>query len=435
MPQDRVAGLVMKELVARPGKYDRQLIAGLALLVSLFVVFVVFHAQALVSNTPDPYQFEELGRRIANGEGFRGELIGRRAPLYPLFIGAIYWLFGPRKVLVQLSQCLALAGTALLARDMGQRVYNRRTGLIAGILCAVHPSFLRYVPDFHLEGLLTFVFTLCVWASVRFYQRPSWGNALLFGVAAGLTSLTKAVALLYPPLFLAIFWLVSRPSKTSGAPIRQRPSAFAAAFVVAAMVFTIAPWTLRNYRVSGHFVPVSTGLSDAFLRGVVFSRTEFATLRKPPYTDAEQEVNADFMRLCAAEGAVWEQDPVETEKILNKEMKAHLLADPADFVRKSVVGTFTFWYEMTNLKTSLVAGLMALVGWVLTFIGVGRARREAHPQWLLLAPMLYLNAFLAVLLALGRYSVPVLPCLMVTAAFGLDTLAERWGILALSTSP
>ena len=97
----------MKELVSRPRNWDRQLIGGLALLVSLFVVFVVFHAQALVSNTPDPYGFEELGRRIANGEGFRGQLIGRRAPLYPLFIGAIYWLFGPHKVLVQLEPVLS----------------------------------------------------------------------------------------------------------------------------------------------------------------------------------------------------------------------------------------------------------------------------------------------------------------------------------------
>jgi hypothetical protein len=43
------------------------------------------------------------------------------------------------------------------------------------------------------------------------------------------------------------------------------------------------------------------------------------------------------------------------------------------------------------------------------------------------APVLYLNAFLAVLLALGRYSVPVLPALLVASAFGLDTLLARFG--------
>lgn len=409
------------------------MVFGLALLAGLFVVFAVFHSQGLVVNRPDPYQFEEFGRRIAHGEGFRGEMFGRRAPLYPLFIGALYWLFGEHEVLVQLGQCLALAGTALLAWDMGRRIYNPRTGLIAGLLCALHPSLLRYVPDFHLEGLLTFVMTLCIWCSVRFYQRPTWLNAVFFGVSAGLASLTKAVALLYIPTYLAIFWLSQRFGRARRDSEQPKLSLLTAAIVVATMALTISPWTIRNYRVSGHFVPVSTGLSDAFLRGYVFSRTEFATLQKPPYTDGENEVNADFNQLCAAEGAVWEKDAVQTEQILGRAAKARLLADPAAFVRKSFVGIFTFWYEMTSLKTSLVAGLLALAGWILALVGFGRARREQRPQWLFIAPMLYLNAFLAVLLALGRYSVPVLPCLMVVAAFGIDTLGKRWGVAWLSS--
>jgi hypothetical protein len=39
--------------------------------------------------------------------------------------------------------------------------------------------------------------------------------------------------------------------------------------------------------------------------------------------------------------------------------------------------------------------------------------------------ILYLNFVLAPLLALGRYSVPVIPALMVMAAYGLDTLLGR----------
>ena len=52
--------------------------------------------------------------------------------------------------------------------------------------------------------------------------------------------------------------------------------------------------------------------------------------------------------------------------------------------------------------------------------GLGLACAEA------LAPVVYLNLLLAVLLSLGRYSVPVLPCLLVLSAAGLDWLLERW---------
>ena len=62
---------------------------------------------------------------------------------------------------------------------------------------------LRYLPSLHLETQLTFLITLLLWLMVGFYERPT--------VAAGrahrrrrpaLASLTKAVALLYPPLFV-----------------------------------------------------------------------------------------------------------------------------------------------------------------------------------------------------------------------------------------
>jgi len=409
---------------------DAGIVVGVALTAALLVTFVIFRAQALVASTHDPYEFSEFGRRIAAGEGFRGEIIGRRAPLYPIFVGSIYWLFGHHEVLVQIAQCLGFAGTAWFAWDMARRVYTRRTAVFAGLLCALHPSLLRYVPDFHLESLFTLLLTFCVWASVKFYFRPSWQRAAIFGVAAGLASLTKAVVLLYPPLFVALFWLkhwFATRKASSGVPAAA-PKLWVLALAVAAMALTISPWTIRNYHVSGKVVPVSTGLSDAFLRGFVFARPEFATLQKPPYTDAENEVNANFREICAKEGAVWEQDPLETDRILAKAAKAKLLSDPGGAVVKALTGIFTFWYEMTSLKTSLVAGGLALISWLLTFVGVPRALREGREQWLLLTPVLYLNAFLALLLALGRYSVPVLPCLMVTAAFGLDTLATRFGL-------
>jgi hypothetical protein len=74
----------------------------------------------------------------------------------------------------------------------------------------------------------------------------------------------------------------------------------------------------------------------------------------------------------------------------------------------------------------LAAGLMALAAWGAAALGVMRARREGRPQWLVFAPVLYLNVFLAMLLALGRYSVPVLPALLVASGFGLDTLLARF---------
>lgn len=412
---------------ARPlaGQKDALILGVFSLLVSLTAVFVIFPSQSLVSNTPDPYEFSKMGRDIAQGLGFHGQMLGRRAPLYPAVVGAIYYVFGFRETAVQLAQVLMLAGICLLVRDIAIRVYgSARAGLLAGVMCALHPSLLRYVPDFHLEVLLTFLVTLMVWTSVRFHQKASPRTGVAFGVATALAVLTKAVMLLYPAIF-ALFWLWERRAELRTSADRiKRVAPLAVVFL--SMGLTIAPWTARNYAVSGKLVPVSTGVSDAYLRGLVFSKLEYITLRVPPYTGAENEVNAWFRELCAAEGVVWEQDPLADERILGKEAKRQLTTDPLAAVRKTFIGMFTFWYQMTSLKTSLAAGLMALAAWGAAAIGIPRARREGRPQWLLFAPVLYLNAFLAMLLALGRYSVPVLPVLLVASGFGLDTLLLKF---------
>jgi hypothetical protein len=190
----------------------------------------------------------------------------------------------------------------------------------------------------------------------------------------------------------------------------------------------ISPWTIRNYKVLGHFVPVSTGTSDAVLRSFIFSRTEFITLREPPYTGAENDSNDLFRSLSREAGTTWQKDEWETEQILNRAAKKKVLAEPGLFVKKTVIGLFTFWYQMTSLKNSLVAGVTALGAWILAIIGWLRARREGRKVWPMLLPAIYLNVLLALLLALGRYSAPVIPGLLVVAGYGADTLLSRLGI-------
>jgi len=396
-----------------------------ALGTGLLMGFVVFRVQSLVDQNTDPYFFGDMGKSIADGNGFEGfgSLITRRAPLYPIVIGGVYAVFGDHQKLIVLLHVLMFSGTCVLAYDMGRRLFNHRTGVIAGFVCALHPMLLRYIPNLHLETQLTLLITLTAWLTIRFYERPTVAAGALVGLASGAAALTKAVALLYPALFVAGIILASRAARRRG---EQRPTPWKpilAIFVV--MGCLILPWTARNYRSSGHFVLISSGTSDAFLRGFIFTETDYITLRRPPYTDAENASNAYFEALAEAEGTVWERDDYETDQILNKEAKRRLFAEPGPVLRKSVIGVFTFWYQLTSLKNSLLALVLALGAWFFAVIGWRQARREQRPAWLLMLPVLYLNLVLALLLALGRYSVPILPALIVMSAFGVDTLLDR----------
>ena len=392
------------------------------------MVFVVFGRQSMVGGDIDPYAYGAMGRSLAAGNGFAGDgsfgtLLRRRAPLYPLVIGGVYWLVGERPRAVLLLHCVLFAAMCTLVYDLGRRLFNERTGIVAAALCIVNPMLLRYLPTLHLETMLMFLFTLLVWTMVRFHQRPAVAAGVAVGLAAGAASLAKTVALPIVVLFAAGIVLAARRIRRRGgdALVPWKPIVAIAVALAAA----ITPWTVRNYRASGHFVLVSTGTSDAFLRGFIFSRAEFALLRKPPYTDAENESNAYFEALAQAKGTAWQRDDYETDQILNAEAKRRLVAEPVGVMRKSLVGLLTFWYELTSLKNSLLALVLAVGAWALALVGWRRARREGCASWLLLMPILYMNISLALLLALGRYSVPILPALLVLSGFGVDTLLTR----------
>lgn len=394
----------------------RAIIAAVATAASLAMVFLIFRLQNLVANSGDPYHYGEIARGFVE-HGFT-TLTRRAASLYPELIAVVYRL-GGSDLSVVLLQCFLHIGTCLLVFSLGKRLYNSRTGFLAGLFCALHPMLLRYVPDLYMETLLTFGCTLTVWLAVRFHDKPTVVNGILLGAAGMATVLTKGVILPFLGLFGAISGLAALRKRSLKEVI-----AVVAMFVT--MAILLAPWTYRNYQVTGgRFVLLTPGSSDSFLRGYVFTRLEFATLQKPPYTDAENEVNAWFRKIAQDAGTVWEADEV-VDEVNNARVAKHLIVTrPLDTVRKVVVGLFTFWYEMTSLKTSLIPASLAIVGWALAFVGLKRARREGRPSWLIWLPIVVMNVFVALLIPLGRYSVPILPCLMILAAFGVDTLVSR----------
>lgn len=392
------------------------LIGATALAAALVMVFVVFKAQGLVANAGDPYGYGQIARGFVD-HGFT-TLTRRAASLYPEFIAVVY-RFGGDNLAVELFQCLFHTGTCLLAFALGTRLYNARTGLLSGLFCALHPMLLRYVGDLHMETLLTFMCTLTVWCAVRFHREPTVRNGVLLGAVGMIATLTKGVILPYLAVFGAI---------RLGIALRQRSGRALAAVIAMGVTMTLilAPWTYRNYRVTaGRFVLLTPGTSDSFLRGYIFTRTEFATLQKPPYTDAENESNDWFRRIAKEAGTEWLLDEVVDEENNARVAKQMIVSRPLETIRKCVVGLFTFWYEMTSLKNSLVPAILAMVAWGLAAVGLKRALDERRPVWLLLLPILVMNVFVAVLIPLGRYSVPILPCLMILAANGVNTLLAR----------
>lgn len=390
------------------------------------VMFFVFRMQSVVANSGDPYGYASIAREFV--ERGMTKLTRRAASLYPEFIAVVYRLGGSDTTVI-LLQCLMHVGTCVLVYSLGKRLFNARTGLLAGLFAALHPMLLRYVADLHMETFLAFMCTLTIWMTVRFYDRPSIANGILLGIVGMCTTLTKGVMLPY----LGVFGLIMGVSALKR---RSTQEFMAVVLMFVAMAVVLAPWTYRNYQVTGgRFVLLTPGASDSFLRGYIFTRWEFATLKRPPYTDAENESNDWFRKIARDNGTEWELDEVVDEKNNARVVKDLIVTQPLDTARKIFVGLFTFWYQMTSLRNSLIPGSLAIIGWGLTFVGLRRAHQESRPSWLIWLPIVVMNVFVAILIPLGRYSIPILPCLMILAAFGVDTLLGRRGTTITATRP
>jgi 4-amino-4-deoxy-L-arabinose transferase-like glycosyltransferase len=416
----------------------RVLVFGVATAVALVTVFLIWRNQSVVAQTNDIYKFADLGRNIAEGHGLQftgGSPTIRRAPLYPAFIALLYLIFGVHPLVIQVAQCLLAAGTCLLAFEIGRKLFSLRTGLIAAAIASVHPMIMRYAPDIQVETLLTFLYTLTVYRTVRLVEDGTALNGFLLGLAAAAAAMVKSVALPYAALFALtylVFRRVERRRMTGGPRV---PGFVPIVAMMCAMGLVILPWTYRNYQITGTFVPVSGNASGEFLRGYVFAQPRYFLLKDPPYTVGEQEANEMQRKLFRDKGLVWERDETETEHVQSLAMKEKLRASPADFVKKVTVAAFMFWYVVTSRANSLLVGGLALAAWALAFYGMKHGKGRGHVFWLLLLPVLSLNLIYALVLALGRYSAPCIPSLVVLAAFGADRLLQKFTSIGHTPSP
>ena len=155
----------------------------------------------------------------------RGNLPFFRAPGVPFFILAVTACHPSaiRIVKYGLAACDALS--VLLIYLLTERLYSRRTAILAAVLATFHPFFVGAVTDIRSEPLFMALLLLAFWLVVR-------GNPALAGVAVALSALTRPTGLLVVPL-LALFVFV-----------RSRKAAL---LLVLAAALTLAPWTLRNY--------------------------------------------------------------------------------------------------------------------------------------------------------------------------------------------
>jgi 4-amino-4-deoxy-L-arabinose transferase-like glycosyltransferase len=178
-----------------------------------------------------------------------------RAPLWPWIIAGLSLLAGRANFVDRFFLCCTGSGTCVLIFLFARDLFGKRIGWIAGLMACIYPALYMYDGWMYTESLFTFLLMAICYCIYRIQRTQGQLQRLwvICGVLLALLALTRpngiAVMLLVIGWTCFLYWR----------KLLQKRAFLSVALTVLLACVLIAPWTLRNYLVSGSFVPVATG--------------------------------------------------------------------------------------------------------------------------------------------------------------------------------
>jgi 4-amino-4-deoxy-L-arabinose transferase-like glycosyltransferase len=409
-------------------------VAAAALVLRLTHVFLTATQNPLADRLVlDGATYDAWGRAVAFGGGpIPSRLM--QAPLYPWFLAAIYRIFGPDLTAVRIVQALMGTASCIIVYAITRRLFrSRAAAFIAGM------GTVLYLPLVFYEGVLVPA-TLIVFLNLLFVailllggERPGYARLVIAGFLLGLSIAAKPVAgLLLPFAILHLMFL--RRGRGMGRRIRAalKPSLV----LLAAAVIAILPVTIRNARITGEFIPVTTGLGINYYHGSNPEANGF--YMTPSYKgtfigSTPDEQIRSITEIASAEMGR-ELSPSEVSRFWFRKGLEYNRDHPRRFLELLAAKAFFFWnkHERANVENfSFHRELPGALGLpLLTFgavaplslLGIFLTRERARRLWLLYGGVITYFLAAVAFYVLARYRLPVLPFLIPFMGAGLVEL-------------
>jgi 4-amino-4-deoxy-L-arabinose transferase-like glycosyltransferase len=238
----------------------------------------------------DEIYYAQVARNLALGEGhhyadaFGADLRAWRPPAHPWVLSKLLSKEQAAALEDRVQDAMPLLafqiglGSLLVGVVwwLGWSLFGARSATTAGLAAALYPNLIVFSHSLWSETLTALLIALALVGAARWRAAPSAGIAVATGIALGVAALTREVALAIA-LVIGAWWVVE-------AAITQRRRALLHALVVGGVALAVvAPWTARNARVLGSFVPVSTIGWFAAGEGNTFEQADWLADRGPAH--------------------------------------------------------------------------------------------------------------------------------------------------------
>jgi 4-amino-4-deoxy-L-arabinose transferase-like glycosyltransferase len=407
----------------------------------------------------DSQGYFELGRAIAHGQAYQlssGEQVFR-APGYPLLLSPVLRFFdGHNAVWVaSLENCLFGSLTVLVVSFWAWQVFGPRAAWIAGLITALYPEAVAISVPVLSEApfCLLVAVNLAIWTAA--YRKvggartpPIHGTlrepvedsekrlqgfdsarnppfpqrlasralqvhverkgdllAILAGALAGAATLVRPSWILFLPLAFACGLIYGPRSKQW----------LLAVAVSTGFLVVMTPWWVRNYRVTGHFVPTTLQVGASLYDGWNPQATGASDMRfVPAFAAVQRSADAD------------RPEPDGFEYRLDRRFRRAAwdwaCANPGRVVQLAAIKFLRIWNVWPNEPTFAAwpVRLVVLVTYVplmlLAALGARQAVVYGWPGALCWLPAVYFSLLHTVFVSSIRYRQPAMLGLIVLAA-------------------
>lgn len=234
----------------------------------LFRLFIMFFANVNVY-TGDSAKFDIPAWNLIHGHGYTKTeeppyLIATSIPpVYPIFLAIIYLFFGRSFFTVAIIQIILDILTCFLVYRLAEITLNQKVAKIALLITIFNPFLAVYTPSIMRETLMAFLVTLSAFVLISALKYKKIFYWFFSGSCMGFSVLCRQDLVIFPFFLSIIILFVFRT--------QWRAMAKNIFWLFFGLILVLTHWAYRNYCVTGVITPTTYGgdLGQALYLGTV----------------------------------------------------------------------------------------------------------------------------------------------------------------------
>ena len=409
---------------------DLWIVLGVALVVRLAYFFLNTRANpAFDFLIMDSKYIDAWAQAIAAGNP--GASVYFRGPLVPYLFALVHKAGGGVAGVILLNH---IAGTLTcgLVWLLARAYFSRTVALVAGLTAALYWPFVYFEGEVLIEPVFITLLVWSLWRLARALAEPSVWRLAIAGASVGLAALARPTALVLLPVLPFVF--AARPP--TGADAKPRARWVPSLVVVASCLVVLVPSTLRNYRVGHTIVPVAWSGGLNFYIGnnpESDGRSAMIPGATTPWMGGDEEALA-----IASQQAGDSLTAVQASRFYQRRAFEYFATEPVAAATLMAKKFYMFWEgpERSNEKyiyffwDRFGLGRVPMPGfWLVSpFALVAMIRLWPRRRELALLYGFVISYLIGVVLffVVARYRLPVVPVLIVFAAWTAVELGSAW---------